>query len=96
MEVEDGVFGVVVLIFEEDGGDAFAVLVGEVEIDSFEEVAVEGLFFGAEMGEIVSELFGVDDAFPGSFVEFGHKVIDIFIEQIIMEVDMIKNSTKKG
>lgn len=53
MEVEDGVFGVVVLIFEEDGGDAFAVLVGEVEIDSFEEVAVEGLFFGAEMGEIV-------------------------------------------
>ena len=66
------------------------------EIDSFEEVAVEGLFFGAEMGEIVEELFGVDDAFPGSFVEFGHKVIDIFIEQIIMEVDMIKNSTKKG
>ena len=70
MEIEDCVLGSYIFLFDEDCADIFALVVGDMEIDPFEGLALEGFLFGEDGVDVVGVLDGGDDSSPGPLEVF--------------------------
>ena len=67
MKVENCIFGMHILLFDEYGTDIFALIVGDVEVNSLEESSFKCLLFAEDRVDVVGVLAGCDDSFPCSF-----------------------------
>ena len=53
MKIQDCVFGSDTFLFDEEGADIFALVVGDMKIDPFEGLTLEGFLLGEDRVDVV-------------------------------------------
>lgn len=70
VEVEEGVVGCFVFLFEDHCADIAAVVSGNCKIDALNKASVDKLLAGTDGVDVVGVLAGSDDSLPGLFKGF--------------------------
>ena len=67
MKVEYSIFWTYVFLFNKNSTDAFALIVGDVEVCSFEEPPLVSLLFAKDRIDVIGVLTWRNNSFPSPF-----------------------------
>ncbi len=53
MKVEDGLSRIYIFLFDDESADIFTLVVGDIKVDTFNNMGIDDLFFGTNRVDIV-------------------------------------------